>query len=183
MGILTLADAKAHLQITSSDYDDELQAFVDGITGAVERYKNEVIAPRAVTEDMILSGRSVFWLHYPPVISLTSVVRQTDSLSYTTSGYRIDPSGNGKVTVLTGTAPSGFVTVTYQAGYSDIPGEYEVAARIILQHAWDVRLAEIGTVGTPSANPNDDNYNPRYSQYTIPRRAEELLGLPRPAVA
>lgn len=179
MAIVTLDQAKAQLNITGNTNDEELQGYVDSVAGAVEDHLHQVVEARAVTDDIELCGRSSFRLWSAPVISLTSVVSLDGATTYDTESLHV--SASGVVRVLSGSAPSGWVRVTYQAGYDPIPPRYVRGALIILQHLWETQRGASGAVRS-LATSSDETYDPRYS-YSIPRRALELLGPPTPTVA
>src|SRR4051812_19515123 len=71
MALLTLAEAKAQLDITTDTEDDELQAYIDALTAPIERHVGPV-ENRTVTE--IAQGRgTALALSQAPVVSLTSL--------------------------------------------------------------------------------------------------------------
>lgn len=179
MAIVTLDQAKAQLNITSTANDDELQGYVDAVTGAVEHHLHQVVDRRSVVDEIELCGRSSFRLWSAPVISLTSVVSLDGATTYDVAG--LHASASGVVRVLSGPAPTGWVAVTYDAGYATIPDQIVRGALIILQHLWETQRGASGAVRS-LATSSDESYDPRYS-YSIPRRALELLGPPTPTVA
>lgn len=183
MSIVTLEQAKAQLNIDDDDDsdDDELQRWCDALTAPIERYKREVIEERTVIEDLELCGRRRFRLWSVPVISLTSLVDIETGREWdvTPSALRVD-SGTGLVRVLSAAqAPSGFLTATYQAGYAEIPPDYVQGALVILQHVWETQrgAAEVGAGVVGEEEVHDLRHF-----YTLPRKALEWLGAPRPVV-
>lgn len=180
MSIVTLEQAKQQLGISLDDTsdDDELQGYVDGITGAIENYKREVIERREMSEDVELCGRNKFRLWYAPVASLTSLVDVA-------SGYQWDVSklkayDSGLVRVLPGgQAPRGLVTATYDAGYDPVPANYVRGALVILQHTWETQR---GVAGVESGVVGEEEVHDLRHFYTFPRKAMEWLGSPRPVV-
>lgn len=181
--IVTLADAKAQLNITDSSSDTELAGFISAVTATIEDHVGAVVN-RSVTEEFD-GGRDVVLLTSIPVVSVTSV---TDSGSTVdVSGYKIDKN-SGVLTRVAGPSPMTFlpgiqsVSVTYSAGQAAnaaaVEGNIRLAALIMLQHLWETqRPAAQG----PFSQGGDD-YDPRYS-YSIPRRALELLGEPIGGIA
>lgn len=175
--IVTVAEAKAQLNMTDSVSDAELGLYVSAATGVVERWTGALL-PRTVT-DVFDGGRPVVMLSALPVRSITSVTDSGDVVP--ADGYRVSlPSG--VLTRVAGPSPMPFlpgvgtVTVEYVAGQAataaELPGRVRLAALIILQHMWETqRPAAAGPFSQAS-----DDFDPRYA-YSIPRRAQELLGV------
>lgn len=177
MSIVTLDQAKSQLGIAGTDDDAELQGYVDAITGVVEEHLHEVVERRTVVDEIEACGRSLR-LWSAPVISLTSVVSLDGATTWDVSALHVTSSG--VVRALSGSAPSGWVTVTYEAGYEVVPDRYVRGALVILQHVWETQR---GTMGAPvGVVGHEETYDPRYS-FSIPRKALEWLGPPRPVVA
>lgn len=178
MPIVTLAEAKQQLRIPAdnTDSDDELTAYVNGIGRVVENYLHEVVEQRTVTEDVEASGRS-FRLWNRPVLSLTSVAAAVSGASWDVTQMRV--SDSGLVRVLSGPPVTGLVTVTFEAGYAEVPENYKRGALVALQHVWETRRG-MGTVAMGVVG-GEEQYDPRFS-YSIPRKALEWLGAPNPVV-
>lgn len=190
MSIVTLDDAKAQLRIDPTDakYDDVIQAYCDGITVAIEDYKHEVIEQRTVHEDVDFCGHRMFpfgarrfRLWSVPVISITSATSVTTGATWDVSNLRLTGS-SGMVRVLAGPPLQGLVEVVYEAGYVTIPVNYKQGALVVLQHVWETRRG-VGSAPRSSVIGMEEerHYDPRYS-YSIPRKALEWLGAPRPVV-
>jgi hypothetical protein len=152
MAIVTLAEARAQLQIRDSDtsQDTVLQAYCDAITPTIEKKTGEVVDQRTITEERDLSwpsGSSTFvagfqwtWtlhLHNRPTISLTSVTNLNTGFVWPLTGLHLSPEG--RLRVMSGTPLSGFISVVYVAGYATVPADYKQAALLILQHNWQPR--------------------------------------------
>ncbi|MFF9097565.1 head-tail connector protein [Streptomyces sp. NPDC014802] len=183
MGIVTLAAAKAQLNIAASDTGDdvELQGYIDAATAAIEKQLGLVIDPRTVIDEIsCASGTRSLLLQSVPVLSLTSVTSLDGSQSWAVgpSVMRVD-SASGLVTVLSGPALSGTVLVTYQAGTTVIPANWRLATLIVIQHLWETQRGRAGAVPGGSDEPE---YFPGRG-FAIPRRAVELLETTLPGVA
>lgn len=178
MSIVTLDQAKSQLGITGADDDAELQGYVDAITGVVEEHLHEVVERRTVVDELELCGSRSFRLWSAPVISLTSVASLDGATTWDVTA--LHAASSGVVRVLSGFGPSGWVRVTYEAGYATVPDRYVRGALVILQHVWETQR---GTMGAPvGVVGHEEVYDPRYS-FSIPRKALEWLGPPRPVVA
>jgi len=180
VAMVSLPEAKSQLRIDPDDTSDdaELQAYCDGITGAIEDYKHEVIEAREIREDVerFTRGGRQFRLWSVPVISITSVTSLLTDQTWDVAALRVTPA-SGLVRVLSGPPVRGLVEVIYQAGYATIPPRYKRGALVVLQHNWELRKGANG--GGRRSNVADEGYDPRWS-YSIPRRALEWLGKPNP---
>lgn len=180
--ILTLAEAKKQLRIDPSDtsLDDEIQAYCDGITAVIEDYKHEVIATCTITEDIerTSQGGRRFRLWSVPVISLTSLTAVPGGQTWDVASLRVNRN-SGLVRVLAGPAVTGLAEAVYQAGYEEIPAHYKRGAAVVLQHNWEIRRGAAGGGVRTGVVGQEEVYDPRWS-YSIPRKALEWLGAPRP---
>lgn len=182
MAFVTLDEAKLQLNIDPSDHADdaEIQAYCDGITGVIEAYKREVIEQRTITEDVEQvqwCGRR-FRLWSVPVISLTSVQSWDGATTWDVASLRLS-GDTGLVRVMTGPPLSGLAEVVYEAGYVTVPEKYKRGALVTLQHNWETKRG-VGGKRSGVIGP-EETYDPRWS-YSIPRKALEWLGAPRPVV-
>ena len=171
--LVTLAEAKAHLNIVGSTDDAELPIFITAATSIVERYVGAVLA-QTLTERFD-GGRRALILAGRPVTSVTSVI--VDGAALAAGAYTIDKAA-GIISSTGGRFAAGSqnVVIVYDAGRASVDPHHRLAALIIIQHMWETQR------GTASPRQRDDTFDPRYT-YSIPRRALELLGEPTPGVA
>jgi hypothetical protein len=167
--IVSLADAKAHLNMTGTSEDEEIQAWLAAITPIVEQRVGAVI-PRTHTEQHT-AGRSL-WLRNPPVISLTSVAPlfTTGGTTYLPADLIVSTSGRvrrGDGSAFTG----GPYTVTYLAGRRVIPANITQAVLVILKHLWETQR---GASRLPLQSEDDTQLVPGFG-FAVPNRAMELL--------
>lgn len=170
--LLSLADAKRHLNLTSSTDDDEVRAWIDATTEAVEWFVGPVV-PRVVVEDHASTSPSVLALRQVPVLELTSVSGiLSGSTSYEVGTLSLDALG-GLVTRLDGARFTGPLRVTYEAGRRIVPPVVTAAARIILQHLWRTQQGP----GRPQLGTGDFDVTEPIPGlgYAIPHRAMQLL--------
>ena len=191
--MVSLADAKSQLNMDVTDhrFDDELRDFIASATGAAESYKHEVIVRRTVTDELDLSRlgwygyaygglrRQKFWLHSAPVISLTSVISWDGATTWDVTQMRAAPSG--VVRVMNGPPVTGITVVTYTAGYTQIPPHYKRGALVILSHLWETQrgpgTSASGVIGS------EEHWRQPGEFFSVPDKAKELLGPPRPMLA
>ena len=180
MSIVTLADAKGQLKIEEDDteFDDEVQAYCDGITAVIEDYKHEVIEQRTITEDVerFTRGGRRFRLWSAPVISITSLTSVTSGFAWDVNNLRVDRS-TGLVRVLAGPPLRGLAEAVIEAGYETVPEHYRRGALVVLQHNWETRRG-VGALRS-SVVGAEEIHNPHW-MYSIPRKALEWLGSPKP---
>nr|PZN00569.1 MAG: hypothetical protein DIU77_03405 [Thermocrispum agreste] len=179
-GLVSLADAKQHLNIPAARTadDEELRGFIAAATAVVERHVGAVVRREHV--ETFDGGRSALILSHAPVLSVTQVVE---------AGAAVDPSGyvlDAAAGVLVRTAgcwaagPHA-VQVTYVAGRTAVPAAYSRAALIIIGHMWETQRNT--SAGRPPLGDTDLAATVPGSTYSVPRRALELLGDPVPGVA
>lgn len=184
--IVSLSDAKKQLNIDLADHDDddELLGFIAATTGAAEEYKHETIVRRTVTDELDLcgapyGGRRMFRVWSAPVISLTSVVSWDGAITWDVTQMRAGASG--VVRVMGGPPVTGLVDVTYIAGYQVIPAHYKQGGLVILQHLWETQRGQ-GTIMSGVIG-QEEHFRQPGEFFSIPAKAKELLGPPRPVVA
>ena len=180
--ILSHADAKKHLNKTSTGDDDEIRAMNEAVTAAVEWYVGPVVV-RTVVEDHNVTVAQALALRQVPALELTSV---TAVLSGGTS-YDVDDldlnGASGIVRRKDGGLLYGPLRVTYPAGRRVVPAAITLGARIILQHMWRTQQGP----GRPQLGVGDFDVTEPIPGlgYAVPNRALQILSpyqLP-PAVA
>jgi hypothetical protein len=76
---------------------------------------------------------------------------------------------------------TGEIVATYTAGRNPVPYKYKQGALVILQHAWESQRGQ-GTVMSGVIGAEELRREPG-TWFTIPNKALEWLGPPRPVVA
>lgn len=171
--IISLTDAKQQLNMTGTSDDEELRTFLEAGSLVVARLRGEAIVRQTVVEEHYARGRVA--LNCPPVLSLTSVVRVDGTFSWTVSDLHVSPAGVVKPKL--GLGLYGDIIFTYVAGYTVVPADTALAARIIIQHLWETQR---GSRGVPRPGLSDGVV---VAGYAIPNRAVELLGAGTAGVA
>lgn len=173
--IVGLADVKQQLNITGTQDDEELRAFLEAVTGVVEGRLGRAVVRRAFTQTFDAAGELA--LPWTPVVSLTSVatvdgdtIWDVNDLTVSTSGI-VTASANA-------TALVGQITAVWVAGAAVVPANWALAARIIVQHLWDTQRGSKG--GAHPAGLDTPGAGFTSFGYALPNRAVELLtgGLP-----
>ncbi len=179
--LVSLADAKKQLNMTTTTDDEELREIIEAATAAVERHLDKVVVRRTVVERRNLGNPATsslpgvlqqIALAARPVISITSVVSADGATSWNPANMRVTDAG--VVEVLSGSLVWGPVDWTLVAGMQVIPANYTKAAAIILQHLWDTQRGSQG--GAHPAGLDTPGAGFTSFGYSIPNRALELLG-------
>ena len=173
--LVSLADAKAFLNITGTTYDDELRRFLDAATDTCERYAGRALRRRTYTENLDGSdlGANPIVLQWLPVLAVTSV--QENGVTIDPSMYVLDDINGlllrgGQWSPMPWQRGRGNVTVTYQAGYADPPPTAIEAVLVLLKHTWETQRGAMDARSVMAG----ETYDPRTS-YAIPYRVREKL--------
>lgn len=165
MSVLSLPDAKAHLNITSSAYDAELTALIVKVESAIARQTGP-LTPTAVTAVVI--GGPVLVLPVTPLISLTSVTDDGSGV-LALGGLRASTAG---VVSSAGGFPYAYYTVIYQAGRTvdaATNADLYLAVQEMLRHKW---LSQRGSTTRPGSMPMETIPGAAYS---FPYAVSELI--------
>lgn len=146
--MVTLAEAKTFMRVTTSADDALITSLIDYISTAVETYTGRIFRQTTVTEEVLTFDYSSFDLQYRPSFDLAGIRRIaflknypiTEITSLTHDGtaltvdddYILDPS-TGAVAFYTSVGDAkNSLLVTYTAGYAtaDVPADLKM---IVLQ--------------------------------------------------
>lgn len=180
--IVSLAAMKDHLNKSVEDTsdDEELRGFIEAATAVIEEHRGETVTRRTVVEDMNLRHPvMVVQLGTSPVQSLTSVATVDGATTWDVNDLHV--SRHGVVTVQTGAALLGLVRFTLVGGYTVIPPNYTLAAKIIVAHLWETQQQP--GLGSNPYGADAQFLTPTGRGFAIPNRAVELLGRRPPLVA
>jgi hypothetical protein len=178
----TLADLKVESNIPNTGSDDELQTKLDQAVALVTGLIGPVDSPLPVTETHYNVSSDVLVLRKMPVASLTAVSSRygATTTALVLGDYELDAE-TGVVRRADGGRFSGTYTVTYAAGYDDLPPDVSGAIVLIAAHLWGTQLRPELALQDPNALTDTASFG---RGYAIPNRAQELLApYIRPAVA
>lgn len=161
--LISLAAAKAHLNMTETVDDEELRGWIAAATRVAERHTGLTMCRRSFTEQ---ACGPRFHLTRTPLLSVESP----------TSATVLDAS-SGHVEVAT----SDPVTVVYTAGMRVVPENYLGAVAIISAHLFDTQ--RISSLGQQVSVTGEDTLTPGGLGFALPERAVQLLGARAPVVA
>lgn len=149
MSVLTLSDAKNHLNITVATYDAELQITINAAEASIVRKCGPLIAT-AVTY-RARGGKTSLLLPTTPVISLTTVTPVNGTALDITKLYA---APSGAVEYLTGGSfATCFFDVVYSAGRTVTPDDLLQAVREHVRHLWDAQRGSARRPGTETMQP------------------------------
>jgi hypothetical protein len=165
----TLADLKAHLNITSTTHDVELQTMLEAAAEVVVGYVGPLDGTQVTeTHYEVRRGLPLVLRRYP-VLSVASV---TDSHGKTYAASEHTTDGASGLLRLNNGTWAGDITVTYTAGRAVLPAAVGLAVLVITAHLWETQRGN-----TPSAlptNPDEATFDPGRG-FAVPNRALELL--------
>lgn len=181
--VVSLRDVKEmlNLDLTTTTYDEELRAYIEGATKAAEDHRDEIFVKRTFTHQRWLYSCTSLVLPRVPVVALTAIEDIENSTSYSTSSWLVEAT-TGRITQANGGGLTGLIEFTYTAGYTIIPGAFTLAIRMIIQHLWETQRGPMGA--SRFAGGLDDAALMRFRSMNIfvPPRAQELLGDRAPMV-
>lgn len=180
IGIVSLSEVKAHLNITSTTNDDEIRTFIDAAQDLAESYVGCVLGRQTFTSEKYDGNTDVIRLRNPRAISITSVYENGTLLD--SAAYVLDPTGQRITRVTTGSlnGPNYFgiwapgaqnILVSYVAGFTNPPPAAKQGVLEIIRHLWQTQRGSVSVMGRVSSG--DDYYTT--PTYSLPRRAMELL--------
>lgn len=184
VALVSLAEARQHLNMHDSETvdDSELRAYIAAATGVIERHLGQVVARRAITESHNVRGASSLALRRSPVLAVTSIATADGAISWDTGRVSIDQA-TGMIGAAYGPAFSGSLTVTYEAGWVEVPPHILLAALIITAHLWQTQRVPAPGMGVGPSMGSEVALTPSGAGYAIPHRAVELLGGRPPVIA
>jgi hypothetical protein len=167
MSLASLDELKAHLNITSSSDDSELDDILDAAQELVVSIVGEVDSA-TVTETV-------------PVVGGTVILSRRPTGAVLVGGSPVGGTVNASAGLITGLGPSAYggytsptLTVTYGAGTGDIPAGVRLATLIIAAHLWETQRGVSPSPLTLQGSDAGDFAVPGLG-YAIPNRARELL--------
>ena len=167
--LLSLADAKAHLNITTTTYDDELREYLEAATEIVESYVGPVVTRSHTAR--VRGYRCYIPLPHTQVTAVTSI---TDIRTGTNPITLSDLSINTAAGVISykGGIPFqyGELDVTYTVGRTSIKANWTLAAKHIVKANWESQLGNL-----PSIQGDTPGYVVTGAGYRVPFQAESLL--------
>jgi hypothetical protein len=176
----TLSDLKRETNIPNTTSDDELVVKLDQAVAVVEGLIGPVGDPSPVTETHWNVSSDVLVLRRMPVAGLVSVSSRygATTTALTLADFELDPA-TGIVRLVSGGRFVGTYTVTYTAGYVNLPADVSGAIVLIAAHLWETqRMSGQSSDTAPAGFGGLDGVPDAGSAgrgFLIPNRAQELL--------
>lgn len=170
MSVLTLLEAKKHLEISSPTYDDELQEFIDAAEAAiVARCGPLTSTPTTVR---VQGGTGTLVLPTLPALDITSVT-PVNGTALTVGDLYLD-AGAGLVTHVSGTTfTNQSFDVVYNAGRTTCPPDLLMAVKELVRHLWQTQR---GPSRRPGSQVSEATANTvPGAAYLLPFRVSELI--------
>lgn len=139
LSLVSLADVKTYLNVTSSSSDDELRQFILEATDIAERLTSRQLRRKSYT-DTYSGSTQTLNLRNTPIVSVTSVTENGTALVENTD-FVVD-TVLGILTRGTSTQPrywkpgAGNITVTYVAGETNPSPTAQLLVKEITRHLW-----------------------------------------------
>lgn len=169
MAVLSLSDARAHLNITSSDNDAELLGFI----GAAEAALAKKVGPlESTSKTCRVRGGDELVLPVTPAVSLTSVT-PVGGTALTVGDLYLDTESGVVTYSQGGTFGSTNYTVVYQAGRATVPDDLLQAVKELVKHFWTTQRG--GTKRPGSATSDAYSNTIPGAAYAFPFRVEQLI--------
>lgn len=143
--LLSLADAKAHLNITSTTHDDELREFLEAATEIIESHVGAIV--RRTHTDKLLGGGETILLPHMQVLEVTALTLDRDGSSpLALSDLSID--GPAGILRLKSCAlfPYGWLNITYKVGRAYVKPNWTLAAKDIVKYNWRSQLGGLPAI-------------------------------------
>ena len=169
MSVLSLDDAKTHLNITTDTDDAELQTFINAAEAAIVS-RGVQLGVQSVTERVHGLGPKLI-VSTLPLDSVTSITAlygaavDLTNLTWASSGVIEWVFGGIFISV--------WYDVTYTAGMSTVPDDLLLADKELVRHLWETQRGAAQRTGSALS----DGLAPTLptSAYTFPMRVTELL--------
>ena len=169
MAVVSILEVRTHLNISRTDNDAELQAFINAATAAI----GERVGPLEPTETTVRVRPAGRGLRVPaPATSLVSVA-DADGVALVPGDLFIEPA-SGLISANDGTTfGASYYTVTYMAGRDPVPADLKLAVLELVRHFWDTQRGPTARPGS-TASETTANSVPG-AAYLLPFRVSELL--------
>lgn len=148
MSVLTLPEVKAHLNITVTTYDDELQATLDAAEAVITQICGP-LTPTTVTDRVYTQGTD-FALRVTPVISLTSVTSVWATTTADPTALFVSPAGVVSWSNRRNAFFPGYYDVTYVAGRNSVPESLRFGVKELVRHMWSSQQGGGARPGQPA---------------------------------
>lgn len=172
---VSLNELKQHLNMSLSKttHDEELRRFLAAAETAISHVTGPLTPTPTVEKHH--GGAATIILRHPRAVALTSLA-YSDGTTTSLDDFDLDTE-TGIVHWGCGTAgsfPSGVrnVTVSYTAGFSEIPTDLKHAVKELVRHLWETQR---GAVTRPGFTDSEDSAVLAGAFSSLPERVQQLI--------
>jgi hypothetical protein len=170
VAVLSLPEAKAHLNIAGSQDDAELQQTIDEAESAIEGRVGPLSATSKTSR--VRGCSDTLLLPSAPVSALTSVTPVGGTVLSLSAVY-LDPSSGVVSCTPSGTFSSPWYDVVYQVGSATVPDGLLRAVKEMTAHLWATQRG--GTVRPSRGGGESASNTLPGAAYAFPYRVEQLI--------
>lgn len=97
---VTLEEAKAYARIDQDVEDSIVQMLIKSASDAFEDYTGKLLIQRAVTAQFLSYGDDIIYLPWLPIVSITSVQKDSEDVDYERYGDVLTVNTSGKIDIV-----------------------------------------------------------------------------------
>jgi hypothetical protein len=167
--LLSLADAKAHLNVSTTTHDDEIREYLEAATEIVESYIGPVV--RRTHTSRVCGYRAEIPLPHTQVTAITAITIVRDGTTPVTLSDLAINTAAGVISYKSGVSfPYGEMDITYTVGRTLVKANWTLAAKEIVKNNWASQLGNL-----PSVQGDSPGYVVTGAGYLVSYRAISLL--------
>lgn len=170
MSVLSLTDAKSHLNISGVTHDDELEAMIDAAEAAIA-LRVGPLEGVSVTE-RVAGGSRALVVNRLPVVTLSSVTPVGGS-ALDTDDLTLSPAGVVTYAASDTCFGERSYDVVYVAGRATCPADLMMAVKELVRHMWDTQRGGARRPGSPQSEAASNTLPG--AAYLFPFRVEQLI--------
>ena len=178
MSVLELAEAKTHLNLSGTEINGELQAFIGAAEAAISRKVGQLEI--TTHSERITGRRTALEVTHLPLVEVVSITPDLGS-ELDVSTIEIDAAGVITSAAGYGRFNSAAYRVVYKAGWLDpddvnaeLQGDLLLAVKELVRHLWATQRG--GGVARPGVRPSEAvSSTVPGAGYALPIRVEQLL--------
>ncbi len=170
MGYITLADAKAWLNVVDASEDAQILAYIEAASTAISKLCNREFSSGTVTEVLKGSGTNEIFVNRPTVTAVTSVV---DEYGNAVTSLSFDSVSIKRTDGIYFSYNRPY-TVTYTGGYTSVPADVQLATKMTVQAIRNAMAMDPNLMGESLGGAWSGNFDMQ-GPGGVPRNARSLL--------
>jgi hypothetical protein len=180
ISIVSLDEVKSHLNILTTNNDDELRRMMDAATDLCQSYTGTILGRVTFNSEIYDGNVDTIRIYHPRVLTILSVYENDVLLD--PSAYSLDYTGQRLTRVTTGSlsSPNYYgiwaqgvqnIIISYVAGYINPPPAIKQGILETIRHLWQTQRGTVNVLGRNQTG--DEGY--ASATFSLPRRVMELL--------